>query len=207
MLPTVATVLLSRSPSNPYLDEIAASDTILLPAFNQQTGGIELTTLGNMMTLAEIDTMLLPAMQVHHSNISKHLNTISQDNSQSEDEENTAKRSAIKMKSVLSRKLKLEPLNTPMSLIVQPYQRIKEVLADFSTVHMRKSDIEKELAKQLAELNKEATANISTLHMQQSDLEKEMNKQLSGSNKEVVADFSTVHMRKSDVEEEHEEAF
>ncbi len=78
MVRTVATVLLGLNPSNPYLDEIAASDTLVLPAFNQQTGSIQLTTLGNMMTLAEIDTLVLPTMQPHDATISKHLDTLDQ---------------------------------------------------------------------------------------------------------------------------------
>ena len=78
MVPTVATVLLDLNPSNPYLDEMATSDTLMLPAFNQQTGSIQLTTLGNMMRLAEIDTMVLPAVQPHSSTTSKHLNTFDQ---------------------------------------------------------------------------------------------------------------------------------
>jgi O-antigen/teichoic acid export membrane protein len=86
MIPTVATVLLGLNPSNPYLDEVAASDTLVLPAFNQQTASIQLTTLGNMMTLAEIDTLILPTVQSHVSTTSKHLDTLDQSSNLSLDE-------------------------------------------------------------------------------------------------------------------------
>jgi O-antigen/teichoic acid export membrane protein len=202
MVPTVATVLLGRQPSNPYLDEIATSDTIMLPAFNQQTGGLQLTTLGNMMALAEIDTIMLPAVQLHRSNISKHLNAVSQRHSLPVEQEITVIGGPDNVKRALSRQFRLEPDNTPPSSVPQPSMANKEALAEFSTVQMRTSDVEKELAKGPSNLEKEALSSFSTVQMRTSDVEKELAKGSSNLEKEALSSFSTVQMRTSDVEKE-----
>lgn len=107
MLPTVVTVLFARNPINSYLDEIAASDTVLLPAFNQftQTGGIRLTTLTNTMTLPEMDTILLPAVR---SNTHKHAKMFNQ-------QKDKTIGGRVRTKSVLSRKFRLEPVADPLA--------------------------------------------------------------------------------------------
>jgi O-antigen/teichoic acid export membrane protein len=202
MAPTVATVLLGRQPSNPYLDEIATSDTIMLPAFNQQTGGLQLTTLGNVMALAEIDTIMLPAVQLHRSNISKHLNAVSQRNSLPVEQEITVIGGPVKVKRALSQQFRLAPDNTPPSSAPEPSIANKKMLTDVSTVQMRTSDVEKELAKGSSSSEKAALAEFSTVHMRTPDVEKELAKDPSSLEKEALSEFSTIHMRKSDVEKE-----
>ena len=76
MMPMLVTVLLGRQPRNPYLDEIASLDTIMLPALNPQLGAIQLTTLGNAMTMAELDTIEIPAIQQYRSSTSSRLKVV-----------------------------------------------------------------------------------------------------------------------------------
>lgn len=67
MMPMLVTVLLGRQPRNPYLDEIASLDTIMLPVVLPPLGAIQLTTLGNTMTMAELDTIEIPAIQQYRT--------------------------------------------------------------------------------------------------------------------------------------------
>ena len=70
MLPSVAKVLLGRTVLESYIDDVVASDTMLLPAAAQfsQSGSLEAMTLGNTMMLAEIETMQLVAVRIRQGN-------------------------------------------------------------------------------------------------------------------------------------------
>jgi O-antigen/teichoic acid export membrane protein len=83
MAPAVWKVLFDRHRVIPYFDELALADTMLLPALGQmsQTGGMELTTLGNTMTLSELDTIQVPAVWQYRA--STQLPAIQRANSQS----------------------------------------------------------------------------------------------------------------------------
>ncbi|GCF08023.1 hypothetical protein [Dictyobacter arantiisoli] len=65
MSPIVAQTLIGQSALDRYLDEVAATDTVMLPALNQfaPSGMIQLSTFGNAITLTEIDTLQLPIVR------------------------------------------------------------------------------------------------------------------------------------------------
>jgi O-antigen/teichoic acid export membrane protein len=185
MVPSVATVLLGRNLYNPYLDEVASSDTIMLPALNQQTGAIQLVTLGNMMTLAELDTIQLPAIQQYRASLK--LGAIGRDNNllrlpskvpaarQQQTPEPNKESIGNKPQNTLLRWASNgnKPQNTLLRWAAKANgftdqtssDQSEKSIADYPTAYVRKSDIDKERAAYLALHASKDIADANTAHM------------------------------------------
>ena len=147
MAPTVVTVLLGHNPSNPYLDEIATSDTIMLPALNQQTGAIQLVTLGDMMTVSEIDTVMLPVIQLHRSNTVgtglapvQAAHAFQQQSSLPTNQQNKYSGSAVQTGSAFSHQFRSEPaiLSSSQAFTIRDYEASTTTPIEGGTKHMVK---------------------------------------------------------------------
>ena len=212
MGPAVVTVLLGRNASNPYLDEIAASDTIMMPALNQQTGAIQLTTLGDTMTLAELDTIQMPAIESYRSRISTKLGSGSLENDRpapnrhSPDEQEIdlvltdhslvdhhSKLSTLQMNNNF---LRLPSKKVPVAKQQQPPEPNRTAMPDVPLAYKHEPDVENgENEYPFNEVNRE---NAPLRLPSKMPLARQL--QYSEPNKAAIADVPTIHLQKSELE-------
>jgi O-antigen/teichoic acid export membrane protein len=218
MLPAVATVLLGRNASNPYLDEIATSDTLMLPIFNQQTGALQVTTLGNTMTMAELDTISLPAVQQYRSKLSNKLDAVKQHKTLSQSPEfmdagtgwSESSRSSAsdisnkKVDDLLSQNqinMDSRPMNNVRKTTDGRSRRIRLERASSTGPVQRISEQEQSQQAKKSVIDREEVIRTNTVYMQSTEpIAREPQSPVQ--NHESVADFPTAPLNVSAIEKE-----